>query len=73
VVTGHLVTHFLRTGQVGSCYSKSHCSLASGLCLLSGPSGFQDGCRVTEGENDSEQRTQIQNGGWDALLFFLPK
>jgi hypothetical protein len=32
---------------------------------------FPDGCRLTAGENGSEQRIQIQNGGWAANLLFL--
>jgi hypothetical protein len=28
--------------------------------------GFQDGCKVTAGENGLEQRTQMQNGNRDA-------
>jgi hypothetical protein len=31
--------------------------------------GFQEDCEVTAGENGSERRTQIQNGGGDAKLF----
>jgi hypothetical protein len=31
--------------------------------------GFQYDCAVTAGETDLEQRTQIQNGGWDMKFY----
>jgi hypothetical protein len=42
----------------------------TGRCPLF-PSWIQDGCKATTGGNGSEQRTQIQNGGWGGLTFIL--
>jgi hypothetical protein len=45
------------------CYTRV---IAAGRCSVL--PGFQDGCRVTAGENGSEQRTQTHIGGQGAAL-----
>jgi hypothetical protein len=56
---------------VGSCHSKSHCSLAGVARSPISPvlSRFQGSCKATAGQNGSEQRTYIQNGGRDASFY----
>jgi hypothetical protein len=49
-------------------YNKTHCCLADGLVSYLILPAFQDGCKVTEEENGSEQITHTQNG--EGILSF---
>jgi hypothetical protein len=63
VVAGGLAAHCFGIGQVETCYNNNYCYPAGDLSCSAIP--FLN-YKMAAGENGSEQRTQIQNGGWDA-------